>query len=105
MLFRSLEFIKKIQPSLALEIPEKLPVAKGCDICSHTGYKGRIALVEVLDVDSEIKRLILEKASSTKLIESARSKGMLTMYEDGIIKVIQGITSLTEIHRVTAINV
>jgi len=100
-----LEFIKKIQPSLALEIPEKLPVAKGCDICSHTGYKGRIALVEVLDVDSEIKRLILEKASSTKLIESARSKGMLTMYEDGIIKVIQGITSLTEIHRVTAINV
>ncbi|MBU1703399.1 Flp pilus assembly complex ATPase component TadA [Patescibacteria group bacterium] len=100
-----LEFIKNIQPSLKLEIPEKLPVAKGCDVCSHTGYKGRIAVVEVLDVDNEMKRLILEKASSMKMIEAARKKGMLTMYEDGIIKVIQGLTSLTEVHRVTAINV
>lgn len=100
-----LEMIKNIQPSLKLEIPDELPSAPGCEVCSHTGYKGRIAVIEVLDVDNEIKRLILEKASSTKLIESARKKGMLTMYEDGIIKVIQGATSLAEVHRITAISV
>ncbi|HMR00832.1 MAG TPA: GspE/PulE family protein [Candidatus Gracilibacteria bacterium] len=102
---KKLDLIKNMQPSLELEIPDELPTAPGCSVCSHTGYKGRIAVVEVLDVDNEIKRLILEKASSTKLIEAARKKGMMTMYEDGVIKVIQGLTSLAEVHRVTAISV
>lgn len=100
-----LDYIKKLQPTLKLEVPDELPTAPGCEVCSHTGYKGRVAVVEVLDVDNEIKRLILEKASSTKLIEAARKKGMMTMYEDGILKVIQGLTSLAEVHRVTAISV
>lgn len=100
-----LDMIKNVQSSLKLEVPDELPTAPGCDVCSHTGYKGRIAVAEVLDVDTEIKRLILDKASSTKLIEAARKKGMLTMYEDGIIKVIKGLTSLAEVHRVTAISV
>lgn len=104
-LIAKLEMIKNVQSSIKLEVPDELPVAPGCEVCSHTGYKGRIAVVEVLDVDNEIKRLILEKASSTKLIESARTKGMLTMYEDGIIKVIEGETSLAEVHRVTAISI
>ncbi len=102
---RVLEIIKKVQPSLKLEIPEKLPLSEGCEICSGTGYKGRVALVEVLDVDNEIKRLILEKSSSIKIMEAARRKGMLTMYEDGILKVIQGQTSLTEVRRVTTMSI
>lgn len=102
---KTLEVIKKIQPSLKLEIPKKLPISKGCAKCSHTGYKGRVSITEVLNVDNEMKRLILEKSSSTKLIEAARRKGMLTMYEDGIIKVINGVTSLTEVRRVTAISI
>jgi type IV pilus assembly protein PilB len=102
---RVLDIIKKIQPSLKVEIPEKLPLSEGCEICSGTGYKGRIALVEVLDVDNEIKGLILEKSSSIKIMEAARRKGMLTMYEDGILKVITGETSLTEVRRVTSISV
>jgi len=100
---KTLDFILKIQPSLELKIPEQLPQAEGCDICSHTGYKGRISIIEVLQVDTEIRDLILNKASSVKMIEAARRKGMLTMQEDGIIKVIQGLTSLQEVHRVTAI--
>ncbi len=104
-LLSRLEIIMKIQPSLKLKIPKKLPVAKGCPLCSHTGYKGRVSVVEMLDVDTEMRRLILEKASSTNMIMAARKKGMLTMYEDGIIKVINGVTSLTEVHRVTAINI
>jgi type II secretory ATPase GspE/PulE/Tfp pilus assembly ATPase PilB-like protein len=100
---KTLDFIRNIQPSLKLEIPEQLPQAIGCEICSHTGYKGRICVVEVLQIDPEIRDLILNKASSVKMIEAARRKGMLTMREDGIIKVIQGLTSLQEVHRVTAI--
>lgn len=102
---RVIDIIKAVRPSIKLEVPEKMPLAEGCDICSNTGYKGRMAVVEVLDVDNEIKRLILEKASSIKIMEAARRKGMLTMYEDGIIKVLQGHTSLTEVRRVTAISV
>ncbi len=101
---RSLEFIKKVRPSLKLEIPEKLPQAAGCDICSHTGYKGRICVVEILCVDTEMRDLILNNSSSIKMIEAARRKGMLTMREDGILKVIQGLTSLAEVHRVTALQ-
>lgn len=104
-LTRTMEMIKKIQPSLKIEMPTELPVAKGCEICSHTGYKGRVSIIEVLDVDNEMRNLILEKSSSTKMIEAARRKGMLTMYEDGILKVIAGITSMEEVHRVTAISI
>lgn len=100
---KSLSFIQHIQPALQLEIPNELPYAPGCAICSHTGYKGRLALLEVLDVDNELRDLILNKASSMKMIESARRKGMLTIREDGIIKVVQGLTSLQEVHRVTAL--
>jgi type IV pilus assembly protein PilB len=104
-LTKSLDFIKHVQPSLKLEIPEQLPQAPGCEVCSHTGYKGRISIIEVVEVDTEMRDLILNKASSIKMIESARRRGMLTMREDGIIKVIRGITSLAEIHRVTAVAV
>ncbi|MFC1749353.1 GspE/PulE family protein, partial [Pseudomonadota bacterium] len=101
---RVLEMIKNIQPTIKAEVPQELPVAKGCDKCSGTGYKSRISIVEVLEVDNEMRDLILDKASSMKMIEAARRKGMLTMYEDGILKVIQGVTSLSEVHRVTTLN-
>jgi len=98
-----LEIIRKVQPTTEVVIPEKLPVALGCEVCSHTGYKGRLCIVEMLEVDFEIRDLILAKASSTKIIEAARRKGMLTMKEDGILKVINGETTLEEVHRVTTI--
>ncbi len=101
---RVVETIKKVRPSENLVIPATLPVATGCEVCSHTGYKGRVAVVEMLEVDFELKDLILNKASMTKMIESARRKGMITMREDGVIKVLQGITNLEEVHRVTSIN-
>ncbi len=100
-----IESIKKIRPTLSnLTVPAELPNAPGCEVCSHTGYKGRICVVEMVNVDFEMKDLILNKASSTKMIEAARRKGMLTMREDGILKVLKGITTLEEIHRVTAIS-
>jgi type II secretory ATPase GspE/PulE/Tfp pilus assembly ATPase PilB-like protein len=101
---RTLDFIIKTQPSLKIEIPEQIPFAPGCDICSHTGYKGRLNIIETLEIDTEMRDLILNKASSIKIVEAARRKGMLTMYEDGVVKAIQGLTSLAEVHRVTSIQ-
>jgi type IV pilus assembly protein PilB len=101
---RVVETIKRVRPSEVINIPATLPEAKGCDVCSHTGYKGRVALVEMLEIDYEMKDLILNKASTTKMIEATRRKGMITMSEDGILKVIQGITNLEEVHRVTSIS-
>ena len=59
--------------------------------------------MEILNIDFEMRDLILNKMSSTKMIEAARRKGMLTMREDGILKVLKGLTTLEEVHRVTAI--
>ncbi len=101
---KTIEIIMKIRPSVqGLSVPAELPKAPGCDVCSHTGYKGRMSVVEMVNVDFEMRDLILNKASSTKMIEAARRKGMLTMREDGVLKVLKGITTLEEVHRVTAI--
>ena len=70
---------------------------KGCDKCKHTGYKGRIGLFEVLEVNQEVNQLILQKALSVDL---EKASGMKSMLDDGIEKVLKGVTSLDEIRRV-----
>lgn len=70
---------------------------KGCEKCKHTGYKGRIGIFEVLEVNEEVNQLILQKALSVELEKAA---GMKSMLEDGIEKVLKGVTSLDEIRRV-----
>jgi len=93
--------IKNIWKSLDIEVPTALPQPKGCDKCSHTGYKGRLVIVEMVPMDFELRELILKKESSIKLITAARKKGMITMREDGVIKVLMGLTTLNEVFRVT----
>jgi len=73
----------------------------GCNICSNTGYMGRIGVFEVLYLDEEIRKLVVENASSDQIRSKARSKGMNTMFEDGIDKVLGGITTLNEVLRVS----
>tara|TARA_R110002049_G_scaffold13509_2_gene58375 strand:+ start:12237 stop:14087 length:1851 start_codon:yes stop_codon:yes gene_type:complete len=75
--------------------------AKGCDQCSGTGYKGRICIVELLCMDDEIKKRILEHADANELQSIAIKNGMQTMFQDGLVKVLAGITTLEEITRVT----
>jgi len=83
--------------------PEKETVfaPNGCDACSRTGYKGRRALFEVLEVDEDIESAIVKRANATQIQEMALSKGMKTLREDGWAKVFKGVTSVTEIRRVT----
>jgi type IV pilus assembly protein PilB len=74
--------------------------AVGCSSCSKTGYKGRLALHEVMPVSEDIERLAVERASATAIGEVARTEGMLSLREDGMFKVSQGVTSIDEILRV-----
>ncbi|MBI4235635.1 type II/IV secretion system protein [Candidatus Peregrinibacteria bacterium] len=95
------ENLKKIHPGMELDLPLQIPKVHGCEKCSNTGYFGRIVIAEVVTVDSEMKRLILDKASSVDLIAAARKEGIITMREDGFLKVKAGLTTLEEVHRVT----
>jgi type IV pilus assembly protein PilB len=72
----------------------------GCSACSKTGYKGRLALHEVMNVTEAVERLAVERASGDQIGQVARAEGMTTLRNDGMAKVIQGVTSLEEILRV-----
>ena len=69
----------------------------GCKFCNNTGYDGRIGVFETLEMKKEIKELIIKKASSDVLTQKARELGMTTMLEDGLEKILSGITTIEEI--------
>jgi general secretion pathway protein E len=74
---------------------------RGCESCSHTGYWGRLGIFEFLKVTDDIQRLILGKKDSNIIKEAARKDGMRTLREDGWLKVKQGVTTVSEVLRVT----
>ena len=73
----------------------------GCDGCSRTGYKGRRALFEVLEVDEEIEGSIVRRENATQIRNLSLAKGMKTLRQDGWAKAFKGVTSVKEIMRVT----
>jgi type IV pilus assembly protein PilB len=77
-----------------------LPKIVGCEKCNNTGYLGRIAIYEVMPISEKIGKLIVEKASASKIQELAMEEGMLTMKQDGYVKVLEGVTSMDEVVRV-----
>lgn len=76
----------------------------GCDICHGTGYTGRLAVFEVLEVSKDVRELILKKADSDIIMDQAKKEGMLTMLDDGLQKVAQGRTTIEEVLRVTKVE-
>jgi general secretion pathway protein E len=74
---------------------------RGCSRCFDTGYLGRQAIFEILELDDEIRQLILQTAETGKIREMAVRKGMATLRSDGMAKVLQGVTSIREVFRVT----
>jgi type IV pilus assembly protein PilB len=74
---------------------------RGCAVCGNSGYKGRIALYEIMPVGTEIKEMVLEGASADELKKTAIRLGMNTLRISGITKVKEGITSIEEVVRVT----
>ena len=79
----------------------KIQKGKGCGVCNNTGYKGRTGLYEVMEVDDEIKELVLVGASAVELKKKAIERGMITLRRSGLIKVSQGLTTLEEVARET----
>ena len=99
-----------VPPELEIELARGIPVpaegvqvrrARGCDACAHTGYRGRLAIVEFLVMSEQLRGLIMQHANSQEIHDAARSEGMGTMYADGIDKVIRGLTTMEEVLRVT----
>lgn len=80
----------------------ELSRGKGCKRCFQTGYKGRVGITEILIFSPQIKELVLARAGEFKIKEAARAEGMKTMREDGLAKVVAGLTTLEEVLRVTA---
>jgi type IV pilus assembly protein PilB len=78
--------------------------AKGCDECNGTGYRGREAIVELLDLNDEIRELIIAKSPGLVLKKAAREAGTVFLRESAVEKVIAGKTTLREINRVTFVE-
>ena len=74
--------------------------AAGCDLCFHQGYKGRLAIMELLKMDSDLDDLVAHRASIRDLKDAAKQKGFRPLASDGLQRVIQGVTSLSEVSRV-----
>ncbi len=70
---------------------------QGCKECNGKTYKGRSGIYEVLAMNDELERIILSELSEEKLRQAAKNQGMITMFQDGILKVLQGVTSLEEV--------
>jgi general secretion pathway protein E len=75
--------------------------AVGCDHCLGTGYRGRSGIHELLTVTEDIRRLVMQRADASELFAQARRDGMRTMFEDGVEKALQGVTTIEEVRRVT----
>ena len=74
---------------------------KGCPLCSNTGYRGRLAIFEVMPVTEPLRALIMRRANADEIRNQAMKEGMTTMIEDGINKVLAGVTTLEEVLRAT----
>lgn len=76
----------------------------GCSACGGTGYRGRMAIIEFLPMTDPIRKLIMAHEEAGKIQKLAIEEGMQTLYENGLVKVVQGITTLEEVMRVTTEN-
>jgi len=104
----SLRILKKELDNIpkTVEVPQitentKIPQAKGCKDCNYTGYWGRIGIFEAMLIDSEMEKFILTNPSISAVEKEALKRGMVSMKQDGMIKVLQGVTTIEEVERVT----
>ena len=98
--------LDKLAHDLGGALPEGLPrqlwQPKGCSRCKMAGYRGRTGIVELLTLDADYYRLIVDTGDPVRLKELAREKGFQTMFMDGLLKATHGITTLEEVYRVTS---
>ena len=97
----SAEELQKIKTGLK-KVPKniKIPQIRGCAYCNGMGFKGRVGIFEAFLIDDEMEKFILTSPPISALKEKAIKGGMTTMKEDGLMKVLDGITTLEEVERV-----
>ncbi|MEI7528578.1 MAG: type II secretion system protein GspE, partial [Elusimicrobiota bacterium] len=78
---------------------------RGCDLCAKTGYKGRMGIHEILEINDAIRGLIIEKAHVSRVKEAGRKNGMITLRESALRKLFTGMTTVEEVIRVTGSDV
>lgn len=74
---------------------------KGCSTCANAGYTGRLGLYEIMVMEDNVQEAVMQRKSSAEILEVAKQNGMQTMAEDGVAKILQGLTTLEEVLRVT----
>jgi len=98
------KIIAVISPKAKIELPTEIPdiykAGEGCEQCNGLKYKDRIGLYEVFTMDEKMKQLTFDKAPSFAILKQAIENGLITMLQDGILKCLDGITSLEEVYRV-----
>ncbi|MDD5259164.1 MAG: type IV-A pilus assembly ATPase PilB [bacterium] len=95
------QFIRDLGQKYEDDKPVLLYRGKGCDRCTNTGYRGRLACYEIMVIDDEIRDLVLERASTHLVKQKSREHGMVTLREAAFRKVISGTTTVEEMMRVT----
>ena len=81
-------------------VPEKIYRAKGCTSCDNTGYKGRMALLEILKMNSDLDDLLAHGATTKEIKDAAYKQGFFTLADDGVRHILNGVTSVKEVARV-----
>ena len=76
---------------------------RGCDKCNNTGYKGRVGLVEVMQIDDDLREMILSGGSAIDIKKRAIENGMITLRRSGLVKIKDGITTIEEVVRETVL--
>lgn len=90
------ELLSRI-PAETLQNPQFYE-AVGCPECDNIGYKGRVGIYEILEITHNIKKMIIDGASATMINEVAINDGMISLEQDGIIKALNGVTTLEEVY-------
>lgn len=93
---------KDIKEALPYKSPYYIYKSKGCSTCNKKGYLGRFGIFEMLRMTTELEQIILTQPSQERLMAEAKRQGLITLRQDGIIKVLEGMISLEEVLAITA---
>ena len=93
-------FLQVPQPA-SLSMTKNMRIGKGCDNCRNTGYRGRLGTFELLVLNDEVRKLISQRATAADIKNLALKNGTRTLRDDGIEKILQGVTTIAEVERVT----
>lgn len=99
--------LSKLPKSVLVPPPAKWNIfnaSKGCSECNHTGYKGRIGVFEIILINEAVEKLVLQDPSEYELQKEAVRQGQMTMRQDGLLKILGGVTDFAELDRVVGVD-